>query len=107
MAALQKSHYPAMLLAVILVTGFLVGGFPSIVGLTIVASQSRPAFTLDICHPLSSMASPSGVTFQVPGPSFALKPSLIDFGEHILPAMAAPRDQYDAPDPPPPRQDPA
>jgi K+-transporting ATPase A subunit len=105
MEAPQKPHYSAKLLLVILVTGFLVGGFPSILGLTIVASDSRPAFTLDICHPLSSLSSPSGVAFELPVPSFSLKPALIDFGESILPAMAAPRDRYDAPDPPPPRQD--
>jgi hypothetical protein len=107
MGAPQKPQYPAKLLALVLITGFLVGGFPSIFGISIVASQSRPAFTLDICHPLSSMASPSGVTFQVPAPSFAVKPVLIDFGENVLPAMASPQRRGDAPDPPPPRQVPA
>jgi hypothetical protein len=107
MGAPQKPHCPAKLLALILATGFLVGGFPSNFGISIVATQSRPAFTLDICHPLSSMASPSGMTFQVPAPSFAVKPVLIDFGENVLPALPSPRHRSDAPDPPPPRQDPA
>ena len=44
------------LIACTLVAAIFVGGLPMLAGVVVTAQDSRPAFTLDICHPIGGAA---------------------------------------------------
>jgi len=44
------------LIACTLVVAILVGGLPMLAGVMVTTQDSRPAFTLDICHPIGGAA---------------------------------------------------
>ncbi|MGO9060457.1 MAG: hypothetical protein ACLQU2_24195 [Candidatus Binataceae bacterium] len=44
------------LIARTLIVAILVGGLPMLAGVVATAQDSRPAFTLDICHPIGGAA---------------------------------------------------
>lgn len=103
MAAFVKYRSANPLALIALLAGFLIGGLPSLTGLTVVSFDSKPAFTLDICHPSQSAESPAAPVFALPEPAFSLRPILYDFGAQIQAAMFALKDRGDPPDTPPPK----
>ncbi len=88
----------------ILVTAILIGGLPMVTGLVVVA-DSKPALTLDVCHPAGGTFCnlgqseapliPTHTAAHLPGESGAA-PELV--------AAFSPRVSK-APDPPPPKID--
>ena len=86
-----------------LLAGFLIGGLPSLIGVTVVAFDSKPAFSLDICHPLELAGSIATPILTVPRPSGSLYPVLCDFGEAVHTVRYSLKDRSDPPDSPPPR----
>ena len=90
------------ILAAILTVGVLFGGVPSFTGIIVVTSNSRPAFGLDICHPIPS-ADLTSAGVAVPGRPFALSSALGDFGELADPVVPDLGMLRDPPDLPPPK----
>jgi hypothetical protein len=90
-------------LSVILITGLLAGSLPSFVGATIVRLDSKPAFSLDICHPLESPFSTVNIAVIVPEPRFTLRQVLTDFGPQVETFLPERKNLNDPPDSPPPR----
>jgi hypothetical protein len=87
----------------VLLAGFLIGGLPSLIDVTVVTVDSKPAFSLDICHPLESAGSIATPIVTVPEPPYSLHPILSDFGELAQTVRYALKDRSDPPDSPPPR----
>ena len=46
----RSMTFPAI--ACTIVVAILVGGLPMLTGVVVAAQDSKPAFTLDICHPV-------------------------------------------------------
>jgi hypothetical protein len=90
-------------LSVILISGLLAGGLPSFVGLTVMRLDSKPAFSLDICHPLESAFSAVNIAVIVPEPRFILQQILADLGPQVETVLPERESLNDPPDSPPPR----
>jgi len=88
---------------VVLIAGLLLNGSTSFIGLAVVRFDSKPTFSLDICHPLQPGESTAGVTLNVPEPAFALHPIFADFGTQMPAVFSKIKDRSDPPDLPPPK----
>jgi hypothetical protein len=103
MAAFATARSAHPLLLAVLLAGLFIGGLPSLVGVTIVAFDSKPALSLESCHPLQS-ADPAAVpVLTTPEPLVLLRPILPDFGAVIQTETAGLKDRSDPPDSPPPK----
>jgi hypothetical protein len=103
MAAFATYRSANPLLVMALLAGFIIGGLPSFIGVTVVTFDSRPAFSLDICHPLQSADPAAAPALTVPEPPFALHPILADVGEQVQTVIPELEERSDPPDSPPPR----
>jgi hypothetical protein len=87
-----------------LIAAILIGGLPILTGMVVV-SDSKPAFTLDVCHPLGGASYnldlgqgeapliPTHVIAQLPAQSGQVPEFVAAFSPHVS----------TAPDPPPPK----
>jgi hypothetical protein len=85
-----------------LIAALFIGGLPTFTGVTII-SDSRPGFTLDICHPVGAASFnvsqteapliPTHIAFQLPRASGAAP----EVAAPLIPQVSK------APDPPPPK----
>jgi hypothetical protein len=93
------ARYPAV--AILVAVALLLGGMPIVASRA--APDSRPAFTLDICHPLQAVNAASGPC-NLPilhAQAIAHKPALVGILAEAIFTMAT--RPADAPDPPPPK----
>ena len=97
-----RSANPFLVMA-LLVGLLIVGGLPSFTGVTVVTHDSEPALSLDICHPLQSADTASGVVLTIPQPPFSLHPMLADVGAQVQTVKPVLKELSDPPDSPPPR----
>lgn len=103
MAVLSRQGAYSPAIAIALMFALLLGGLPSLAGVTLNRADSQPAFTLDICH------SPSGLNHGWECSAVPLKNSLSSFEQPFTSgAVDEPIPQLviresDAPDPPPPK----
>jgi hypothetical protein len=86
-----------------LMVALMVGGLPSLAGLTVVNYHSKPTLTQNVCHPLQSADSSGAVTLTVPNGSSSVRPILADRGPQLEPIFAKLIERADPPDSPPPR----
>jgi hypothetical protein len=95
---------PAALQAIawLLVAALFCGGLPMLTGVVVIA-DSKPAFTLDVCHPLNAASynlSPSTAPLV---PMHAAAQPLADWGMAREFVALLPPGAARAPDPPPPK----
>jgi hypothetical protein len=102
-AFLSRERGSSPVIAAALIVARLLGGLPLLSGVIITTSDSGPAFTLDICHPLPGLNHSSGFS---PVPLVDGPPSLdqpfpcgIVYQPQTPPVIGA----SEAPDPPPPK----
>ena len=88
-------------IARVTVLALLLGGMPITTGV-IVAGDSTPAFTVDICHPLQSLEQPSLPVFAHPPRAVALAPSDRDCATCNIVVTGLRSRLADSPDPRPP-----
>jgi hypothetical protein len=103
MATFGTSPSVKSFLSAILVTALLLGGLPSLVGVEVVASDSKPAFSLDICHAVQYADSLVNIGITVPARPFSMRPVLPNFGaeaETVIPVL---QKLNDPPPSPPPK----
>ena len=93
--------FPAI--ACTLIAAILVGGLPMLTGVVVAAQDSKPAFTLDICHPIGGAAhtlTPCEAPL-VPAQGVAQTPH--ESGMADDPVIKLTSRQNEAPTPPPPK----
>ncbi len=95
-------HACPVWLILVLVGAILAGGLPIITGV-VVMPDSKPSFTLDVCHPLAAVAC--GLTQgEAPLiPKHAATPSLCPLGIAREFVARVPSGAIRPPDPPPPK----
>jgi hypothetical protein len=98
-----KRRQNAPVIAQILVLALLVGGIPVAASPVIVQTQSAPAYTLDICNPLSSFALGTASCSLPPLTAFSFAAVIEDHGTAFESAPSRASRALDAPDPPPPK----
>jgi len=92
----------ARLVAWVLVVALLMGGLPILTGVALIA-DSKPAFTLDICHPIAgaSYNLDASLAPLIPATCVAQAPAAAGFTSDSV-ASFSPQPNR-APDPPPPK----
>jgi len=97
----RSMTFPAI--ACTLIVAILVGGLPMLTGVVVAAQDSKPAFTLDICHPVGGAAhtlTPCEAPL-VPAPGVAQ--TLHESGVVDGPVIKLTSRLNEAPTPPPPK----
>jgi hypothetical protein len=103
MIALEASSPARQLILAALVVGLMMSGSPSFIGTTFVTFDCSPTLGVDICHPLQSADSTTGVVVFAPEPPFSLRPIVADFGPQVQGLLPKLKDRSDPPDTPPPK----
>lgn len=100
-----RAHLPrtgSALVAWALIAAILIGGLPILTGVVVIA-DSKPALTLDVCHPLvgASYNLDQSAAPLIPKNTAAYLPAESDAAPEFVSAFS-PR-VTEAPDPPPPK----
>ena len=97
-----KRSLTSLVIAYALIVALFVGGLPMLSGI-VVAGDSQPAFTLDICHPLGGAAHTSS-PFEaplVPAHGIVQPPMLLAVAHEFVISLCSRVNE--APNPPPPK----
>ena len=88
------------MIAALLATAILLGGMPLVAG--IAPQHSRPAFNLDICHPIQPTCTVSAGCSLPTLVANTVTFDLQEFGSTPVPSILVAALAAEAPDPPPP-----
>jgi hypothetical protein len=97
----RPRHPVSPVFAWMLIAAILIGGLPLVTGIVVVA-DSKPAFTLDVCHPIGGVSSNLSQSEAplIPMHAAAQPPAESGVAHDFVFVLPPGRNQ--APDPPPP-----
>jgi hypothetical protein len=97
----RSMTFPVVALA--LIVAILVGGLPMLTGVMVTAQDSRPAFSLDICHPIGGAAHTLTPCEAPLVPAHGVAQTLRESGMADAPVIKLTSRLNEAPTPPPPK----
>jgi hypothetical protein len=98
----NQAIMPAPVVAWLVVAALLTGGVPIMTGVAVI-SDSTPAFTLDVCHPIGAVSYSLGQSAAplIPAHPRPQAPAAVEFVRDFVPLFSPLPSR--APDPPPPK----